>query len=87
MAKKRGLTCDEATAICDKNQYGEATFLEKVKLNLHLLFCKHCSIYTRQNKILTDVFNIEAKACKSQEKHLSEEEKQAIKEELNKELK
>ena len=86
MAKKGGLTCDEATAICDKNQYGEASFWEKVKLNWHLLFCKYCAIYTKQNKILTDVFKIEAKACKSKQQQLSEEEKQALKEKLSKEL-
>ena len=86
MSKKRGLTCDEATAICDKNQYGEASLWEKIKLNWHLLFCKYCSVYTQQNKILTEVFNVEAKSCKSKKNYLSEEEKQALKEKLSKEL-
>ena len=27
------ISCDEATAICDKNQYGEATLTEKISLS------------------------------------------------------
>ncbi|WP_196895631.1 hypothetical protein [Aureivirga marina] len=50
------LTCDEATMICDKSQYGEATFSEKLKLNFHVLFCKFCKRYSAQNAKLTDIF-------------------------------
>lgn len=47
------ITCDEATSICDKNQYGEASLLEKIKLNIHLLMCKHCRAYSLQNNYIT----------------------------------
>ncbi len=80
------INCDEATAICDKNQYKEATFWEKVKLSFHLFICKKCGLYSKQNAIVT-------KAC---DKHLhqsecnhkfSEHEKVEIQEKISKEVK
>lgn len=47
------IACEEAQHCCDKSQYNEATFLEKVKLNLHLLFCRACQKYTFNNVQLT----------------------------------
>lgn len=82
MFKKLVLTCDEATTICDKNQYGEATFLEKVKLNLHFLSCKICFKYTKQNMKLTRIYKSHAKNCKSLKHCMSEEDKLALKEKL-----
>ena len=55
MSKKIMISCDEATTICDKNQYGEASFWEKIKLNLHLLMCKHCRGYSKQNHLITKI--------------------------------
>ncbi|MEN8185875.1 MAG: hypothetical protein ABFR05_01965 [Bacteroidota bacterium] len=53
MDKKLMITCDEATAISDKDQYGEATKWELFKLNLHLLMCKHCRAYSKQNTYIS----------------------------------
>ena len=36
------INCDEATTICDKNQYKEASFWEKLKLGIHIFICKKC---------------------------------------------
>jgi len=47
------LTCDEATAICSKNQYGEASVVDKIRMVFHLLFCAVCKLYTKQNTIIT----------------------------------
>lgn len=49
--------CQEANHICDKSQYKEATFWEKVKLNIHLLYCRACRNYTARNAKLTKVIN------------------------------
>ena len=51
------ISCDEATAVCDKNQYKEASFLEKLKLSVHLFLCKKCGAYTKQNGIITKACN------------------------------
>ncbi|WP_040396265.1 hypothetical protein [Aquimarina agarilytica] len=45
--------CEEAQHVCDKSQYNEATLLEKIKLSIHLVFCKVCQKYTSNNRKLT----------------------------------
>ena len=56
MFKKLNITCDEATTICDKNQYGEASFFDKVKLNIHFIGCKICALYSKQNTLLSRLY-------------------------------
>lgn len=46
-------SCDEANHVCDKNQYKEATFWEKVKLNIHLIGCAACRKYSSTNTKLS----------------------------------
>ncbi|ARV09239.1 hypothetical protein BTO05_06125 [Winogradskyella sp. PC-19] len=50
---KLKLECHEANHICDKNQYKEATFMEKVILTIHLMYCRACRKYTAKNTKLT----------------------------------
>jgi len=49
------IECHEANHICDKNQYKEASFWEKVRLNIHLIYCNMCRKYTARNTKLTKV--------------------------------
>jgi hypothetical protein len=79
MFKKIMITCDEATTICDKGQYGEASFLEKIKLNFHFLLCKFCAKYGKQNKTMTAVFKMKAGSCKEEIRCLSIEDKELLK--------
>jgi predicted chitinase len=76
------LTCDEATTICDKTQYGEATLWEKIKLNFHLFMCKNCRLYSKQNKIITKCINGHEHGINETCNCLNEEEKHAIEKEL-----
>ncbi|MEQ3655015.1 MAG: hypothetical protein ABNH00_04045 [Dokdonia sp.] len=74
------LECHEANHICDKGQYKESTFWEKVKLNIHLIYCSACRKYTANNTKLT-------KAIKSPKvKTVSAQEKEALKEKLAQQL-
>ena len=57
MINKFFINCDEATNICNKNQYKEASFWEKLRLGIHNFICKKCSQYSKQNTILTNVCN------------------------------
>ncbi|MFV0564575.1 MAG: hypothetical protein ACK5NB_01945 [Flavobacteriaceae bacterium] len=41
--------CDKANHFCDKVQYREASLWEKIKLGLHLTYCKTCKTYTKSN--------------------------------------
>ncbi|WP_109299597.1 hypothetical protein [Aquimarina sp. AU474] len=47
------VSCSDANHFCDKNQYKEASFWEKVKLNIHLIYCKACRKYSANNNKLT----------------------------------
>ncbi|MDV7186340.1 hypothetical protein R3X25_03525 [Lutibacter sp. TH_r2] len=72
------LTCDEATTICDKSQYGEASFWEKIKLSFHIFMCKNCSLYSKQNAVLSKC--LQKQKCKNN--CLCEKEKSAMEEEI-----
>lgn len=49
------LPCHEANHFCDKTQYKEASIWEMIKLNIHLLYCRACRKYTKNNSALTKV--------------------------------
>jgi hypothetical protein len=76
------LNCDEATTICDKNQYGEASFWEKVKLNIHVFLCKKCGMYSKQNYIMTRCYDLKAENEKATDHRLKKEEKDHMQEQL-----
>lgn len=82
MFKKFKLTCDEATTICDKSQYKEASFIEKVKLSVHFLQCKVCKLYTRQNLLLSVFYKKKAAGSKNTHHCLTPEEKELLKQKL-----
>ncbi len=76
------VSCEEAKHICDKNQYGEASILEIIKLNIRLVYCKVTRAYSKRNTKLT-------KTIKKTDIHIisssqKESMKQIIKEELTK---
>lgn len=56
MSKKVMINCNEATSICNKNQYCEASFMDKVRLGLHNFLCKKCKLYSEQNAFMTKLF-------------------------------
>ncbi|MCK5815733.1 MAG: hypothetical protein KAH07_07300 [Flavobacteriaceae bacterium] len=72
------ISCDEATTICDKSQYGEAKISEKIKSTVHFLTCKLCKCYSQQNGVMTKIFGIYANSKDANEKHLSKEEKDKL---------
>ncbi|MEL6810025.1 MAG: hypothetical protein AAFP76_01680 [Bacteroidota bacterium] len=76
------LECHEANHICDKNQYKEATFWEKVKLNIHLIYCRACRKYTARNTKLTKAIkNPKVKSVPAADKNVL---KQRLQQELSK---
>lgn len=70
------ISCDEATILCNKAQYKEATFVEKLKLKFHLFLCRTCSGYSKKNAELTSLCK------KAQLQSLTEPDKVKMKEEL-----
>ncbi|SDW21019.1 hypothetical protein SAMN05444411_101286 [Lutibacter oricola] len=75
------LTCDEATTICDKSQYKEASLWEIIKLNIHILLCKNCGLYSKQNSIMTKCYEKHSNQ-EDIKKCLGDEEKAAMEKEL-----
>ena len=74
------LECHEANHLCDKNQYKECTFWEKVRLNIHLIYCRACRKYTARNIKLT-------KAMKDPKvKTVSAADKEALKKKMQQEM-
>ena len=85
MSNKITMSCDEATTICDKNQYGEASVWGKIRLKLHLLLCKHCRAYSSQNTLITIILGKHLNPCRGS-KHLTPEEKKELENNLNQKL-
>ncbi len=83
MSKKNKIfiTCEEANHNCDKSQYNEATIWEKVKLTLHLLYCRACRKHSNDNAKLTKAIAESKVDC------LELKDKQEMKECFEKELK
>ncbi len=81
------ISCDEATTICDKNQYGEAMVFDKVKLSVHFLRCKICKMYTKQNTLLSKIFGSYSKKHCEKQKSMSYQDKEKIEVEVKKKLK
>jgi hypothetical protein len=71
------ISCDKAVHTCDKTQYNEASLWEKIKLNLHLIYCKACRKYSYNNKKLTKLINQPEVEC------LKISEKEKLKANLN----
>ncbi|UWX55569.1 hypothetical protein NYZ99_03525 [Maribacter litopenaei] len=70
------ISCEKAADICTRAQYNEATFAERLKLKFHIVFCKICAAYTKQNTKLTSL-------CDKAKLHtLSEKEKLNMKESI-----
>lgn len=74
------VSCEEAKHLCDKNQYGEASIMELIKLNIRLIYCKVTRAYSKRNTKLTKTIK------KSNTQVISVKDKEAMKERLNREL-
>ena len=73
--------CEKANHVCDKTQYKEATLWEKIKLTIHLAYCKACRKYTKKNQKLTKAMHDANVEC------MNKKEKEVLKENLNQVIK
>lgn len=65
------LSCAEAASVCTKAEYKEAGFLEKLRLKLHLFFCKACKNYHANNHKLTLLIKkADIQPCSQQQKQI-----------------
>lgn len=76
------ITCNEATEICDKSQYKEASVWEKIKLGTHLFLCKKCGLYAKQNKMMSVCLRKLKEAESRKTHHLNQDEMNCMAQEL-----
>jgi len=81
MSNKLFINCDEATLLCTKNQYNEASFFEKIQLSMHMMRCKICGLYSKQNTKLSELCDSHLHKSECEAK-LPEADKEAIKRKL-----
>lgn len=74
------INCEEAKHICDKSQHQEATFWEKVRLNIRFIYCHITRDYVKKNAKLTKLINDKSVVC------MDQVEKAHLKQEFKKEL-
>ncbi len=74
------VSCEQAKFICDKNQYGEASFAEIIKLNIRLIYCKVTRAYSKKNNKLTKIIK------RSNVQVIESSKKEEMKEQLQKHL-
>ena len=73
--------CEKANHVCDKTQYKEANLWEKIKLTIHLAYCKACRKYSSNNKKLTKAMHNANVVC------MNKKEKEVLKENLTQVIK
>ena len=74
------MKCNDANHICDKSQYKESSFWEKIKLNLHLLYCRACRKYSAKNAKLSKVMS------QTKIETINDSDKEKMKQQLKKEM-
>lgn len=75
------MPCEKVNHVCDKAQYREASFLEKITLRLHIVYCKACRSYTKNNTKLTKILK------RSNLKCLDKDSKESMKKTLKEAMK
>lgn len=75
------IKCESVCKICDRAQYNEASFWDKLCLAIHLFFCKSCRNYVQNNRKLTQHVDLKIKKLNSEVKAKMQQD---IESELNK---
>ena len=79
---KMKITCEEATTICTKAQYGEASLVDKIKLKIHFIYCKVCRVFSKQNSEISTMCNMVKKQKELKKSCLSDTDKARLKEQI-----
>ena len=74
------ISCEKASQLCNKAQYGETSFWQLTLLKWHLYLCTRCAAYTNKNTRLTQLCQ------KADMKVLSQEDKEAMKDKLRRKI-
>jgi hypothetical protein len=50
-------SCQEIALLSEKKQYKEASFWERLRIKMHILYCERCRNYEKDNKQLSSILN------------------------------
>ncbi len=80
------LDCDTATLLITKSEFTKLSCIDKTKLKLHLLTCKFCRRFKKQSELISLQMNRLTQEINRNNLrlHLTEEQKERLKEKLNK---
>jgi hypothetical protein len=59
------LSCKKATEMVEQDKIISLSFVDKIKLKIHLSICKACKKYEKQSQLIDDFFNINKKKYSS----------------------
>lgn len=81
-------SCREATFLIEKQQSSQLTFIEKLKMNLHLQICDGCSKYIKQSLFLNSLMQQQSsvKRAEMSQLKLSEDAKIRLQKIVNERL-
>lgn len=82
MKKKLMITCNQATEMMAKKEEGKISLTNRVRLWYHLFICTMCRLYKKQDAFI--VKHMHTVDDKAPDISLSEEDKKAMIEKLNK---
>ena len=72
--------CKDAAHICDKSQYRESTFMERILMKMHQLMCRVCREHSSENARLSEAIE------KANLKTIPEPTKQNMREVIQQEI-
>ena len=72
------LSCDTATYLITRSEYGEISAMEKIQLKMHLAGCKYCRRFAEQSKYISKQLE-KIKDAKDQSILLTDEQKERLK--------
>ncbi len=75
------ISCEEAKHICDKAQYGDSTFWERIELTIRYMWCRLTKAHVKRNIKLTKAIK------KSNVQSLEQTERELLTEKFNQQLK
>lgn len=79
--KNMMISCEKATMLVVKSEESELPLGLKISLRIHLLFCKFCKLFERQNKFIS--LNISKNISDKTEISFTETEKRNLMQKLS----
>jgi hypothetical protein len=71
-------SCDKATFLLTKAEYTPLSFLDRMRLKIHLMGCEFCRLYQKHNAFITEQYSIQK--LDATKLKLREEKKKEIRE-------